>query len=86
MENSNSGNLILNVDAPTTDVNITVPPEKMLRWTVTVLEDGDDLILPLPEDMLQAAGWAPCDILKWTDNKDGTWTLRKKEPLASEDS
>lgn len=58
----------------------------MLRWTVTLLEDGDDLILPLPDDMLAAAGWQPGDVLKWIDNKDGTWTLQKKEQSESEDS
>lgn len=82
MENTNSGDLIINVDVPVGNVNIPVPPappEKMLRWTVTVDQDGDDLILPLPEDMLQAVGWGPGDTLIWTINEDQTWTLRKKE-------
>jgi hypothetical protein len=61
-------------------------PEKMLRWTVTIDQDGDDLILPLPDDMLAAVGWGPGDVLKWEQGKDGTWTLRKKEPSDSEDS
>ena len=61
-------------------------PEKMLRWTVTVDRDGDDLILPLPEDMLQAVGWGPGDTLEWEEGKDGTWILRKKTPSENADS
>lgn len=61
-------------------------PEKMLRWTVTVLEDGEDLILPLPTDMLETLGWKPGDVLQWIDRKDGSWELRKKEQSAPGDS
>lgn len=86
MATEDSGNLILNVDAPAIDINIPAPPEKMLRWTVTVLADGDDLILPLPEEMLFTLDWKLGDVLKWVLNEDGTWTLRKKEPSDSEDA
>lgn len=52
------------------------------NWTIT-LEDADDgsgdLVLPLPEDLMEGAGWKEGDTLEWIDNKDGTWTLRKKE-------
>ena len=61
-------------------------PEKLLRWTVTVLADGEDLILPLPEDMLQAVGWGPGDVLQWVCKDDQTWMLQRKEPSASEDA
>ena len=64
----------------------SVNTEKMLRWTVTVLADGEDLILPLPEDMLQAVGWGPNDILEWIKKDDDSWMLRKKMPLANEGS
>jgi hypothetical protein len=48
-------------------------------WTVTIEEDPEtgDLILPLPEDMLQLQGWVEGDILKWLDNGNGTWSLQK---------
>ena len=51
----------------------------MTQWTVTVEEDPDtgELILPLPEDMLQLQGWVDGDTLEWIDNKDGSWTLQK---------
>jgi hypothetical protein len=51
----------------------------MSQWTVTVEEDPEtgDLILPLPEDMLQLQGWVEGDTLEWTDNGDGSWSLHK---------
>jgi hypothetical protein len=51
------------------------------RWTITVEEDPEtgDLILPLPQDMLDIQGWQEGDTLEWTDNKDGSWSLTKKE-------
>ena len=47
-------------------------------WTVTVEQDGNDLILPLPQDLLDLQGWIPGDTLIWNDRGDGTWDLRKK--------
>jgi hypothetical protein len=29
---------------------------------------------------MQQAGWKEGDTLDWIDNKDGSWTLKKKEP------
>ena len=48
-------------------------------WTVTIEEDPEtgDLILPLPEDMLQLQGWVEGDTLTWVDNKDGSGASRK---------
>ena len=37
-----------------------------------------DLMLPLPEELLKEVGWKTGDVLKWIDNNDGTYTLRKK--------
>ncbi len=51
-------------------------------WAVTVQQDGEDLILPLPQDMLDEVGWRPGDDLEWIDRGDGTWELRKKEQSA----
>ena len=50
------------------------------KWTVKVEEDPmtGDLMLPLPEDLLELQGWKPGDVLVWKDNSDGTWTLSKK--------
>jgi hypothetical protein len=52
----------------------------MTQWTVTVeqAEDGTgDLVLPLPQDMLDLQSWKEGDTLEWTDNNDGSWILTK---------
>jgi hypothetical protein len=49
-------------------------------WTVTLeeAEDGSgDLVLPLPQDMLELQGWQEGDTLEWIDNKDGSWSIQK---------
>lgn len=54
----------------------------MNNWTITLEEADDgsgDLVLPLPDDLLEGAGWKEGDTLEWIDNKNGSWTLRKKE-------
>ena len=54
----------------------------MKHWTVEIIEaedDSEDLVLPLPEELLKEIGWTEGDVLEWIDNKDGTWELRKKE-------
>lgn len=55
----------------------------MKRWIINLEEADDgsgDLVLPFPEDFMEEAGWKTGDTLEWIDNKDGSWTLRKKEP------
>lgn len=54
----------------------------MTRWIITLEEADDgsgDLVMPLPQDLLDGAGWKEGDTLKWIDNGDGSWTLKKKE-------
>jgi len=56
--------------------------ESKTSWTVTVeeAEDGSgDLVLPLPQEMLDLQGWREGDTLDWKDNEDGSWTLSKVE-------
>jgi hypothetical protein len=51
-------------------------------WTVTLEETDDgsgDLVLPLPQDMLDEFGWNTGDNLKWIERDDGTWEIRKVE-------
>ena len=50
-------------------------------WTVSVEEDPEtgDLILPLPEDLLELQGWQTGDTLTWDQREDGAWQLSKKE-------
>jgi hypothetical protein len=53
-------------------------------WTVTVIEDGDDVILPFPDELLASTGWQEGDTLAWIDNEDGSWTLRKVDDTQAE--
>lgn len=50
-------------------------------WTVTLEEDPEtgELILPFTNEMLADVGWKEGDVLEWIDNKDGTWSLTKKD-------
>lgn len=50
-------------------------------WTVTLEEDPTtgDLILPFSDEMLEEVGWQEGDVLEWIDNKNGSWSLVKKE-------
>ncbi|CAB4221499.1 hypothetical protein UFOVP1636_336 [uncultured Caudovirales phage] len=53
-------------------------------WTVTLEEADDgsgDLVMPLPQEMLDLQGWKEGDTLTWIDNKDGTWSIAKKDAI-----
>jgi len=48
-------------------------------WVLPVVQDPDnpeDYLLDLGE-VSEHLGWAPGDTLEWSDNKDGTWTIKK---------
>lgn len=51
----------------------------MKTWTLEVqkLEDGDQFI-EFPQELLADVGWKEGDVLEWTPNDDGSWTLKKK--------
>ena len=51
------------------------------HWTIIVEEDPEtgELMLPFSDEMLAEVGWKTGDTLTWTDNKNGSWTLSKKE-------
>jgi len=55
-------------------------------WTVTLEEDPEtgDLILPFTDEILQEAGWKEGDIIEWIDNKNGSWSLVKKDDKTEE--
>ena len=54
-------------------------------WTVTLEEDPEsgDLILPFSDEILADVGWKEGDVLEWIDNKNGSWSLVKKEQKKS---
>lgn len=47
------------------------------KFTAILEEDGDDLILPLSEELLDELGWHVGDTLTWTEHSEGAWSLRK---------
>lgn len=52
----------------------------MTHWIITLEEADDgsgDMVMPLPQDLLDGAGWKEGDLLEWVDNNDGTWSLKK---------
>lgn len=50
-------------------------------WTVYLDYDNEtgDVILPISDEMMKAAGWNLGDTVVWSKNDDGSWTLSKKE-------
>lgn len=51
----------------------------MKSWTIMLEEDGEDLILPFPPDLLEEVDWREGDVLLWSMKEDGTVILSKKE-------
>jgi len=47
------------------------------QWTVTLEDDG---VLPLPDDLMDEAGWDVGDEIEWFDNGDGSWSMKRREP------
>ena len=48
------------------------------RWLINLEQDGEDLILPLNEEILEQTGWKTGDELLWETKAENVWTLRKK--------
>jgi hypothetical protein len=51
------------------------------EWIKAIVEDPDhpgEMLLDLGDEICKHLGWREGDTLEWQDNKDGTWTLRKK--------
>ena len=44
----------------------------------TVIEEGEDLVLPFPDDLMEIMGWKTGDVLEWTAHDDYA-TIRKVE-------
>lgn len=49
-------------------------------WTLEVQQHEDgDYFIEFPDEVLEGAGWETGDTIEWIDNKDGSWTLKKRE-------
>ncbi|CAB4174157.1 hypothetical protein UFOVP961_26 [uncultured Caudovirales phage] len=58
----------------------------MKKRIVTLQDDhkSGDVILPLPKDLLEEMDWKEGDTLDWKDNKDGSFSLSKKQKEITE--
>ena len=55
--------------------NDTTP---VTSYTVTLEEENDDLVLPIPEDILKELGWEEDDELEWDINQDDNSIILRK--------
>lgn len=53
--------------------------EKPVKWVLPVEVDGisGEYFLSLPQDLLDTLEWVEGDQLEWSDNKDGSLSLKK---------
>jgi len=51
----------------------------MKTYTVELIEDGDDLILPFPQEVLDTLGWKEDDILTWEIQNDTRKVILSKK-------
>ena len=50
-----------------------------MKTTLEVFEMDDDLYLQLPDEFVKELGWNEGDTLIWTENNDGSFTLKKEK-------
>ena len=65
LRTKNVGSYVRNMPQNTSDATTA-----STNSTITLVEDGEDLLLPLSEDILKKLGWSEGDTLKWSVNKD----------------
>lgn len=54
------------------------------KYTVELLSDGDDVILPFPVDLIETLGWKEGDTLVFKDLSEGTFSITKKDDTQNE--
>ena len=74
MKIRNAGSHVKNMPESTSNDTI-----QNTNYTVTLEEDGDDCILPLPQQLLNELGWQEGDMLEWIINDDDTITIKKEQ-------
>ena len=57
-----------------------------MSYIVTLETDPEtgDLVLPLPEKLMEETGWKTGDTLDWKDNGDGTFSMTKQKTEETE--
>jgi hypothetical protein len=58
----------------------------MSKWTIVLDTDPEsgDLIMPIPDELMDKMNWQIGDTVIWKDNQDGSWSLSKKEADAKD--
>jgi hypothetical protein len=49
-------------------------------------DENGELMLEFPDELMEALDWQPGDTITWKEEKDGSWTLQKKETINPEDN
>jgi len=52
----------------------------LIRRLIEDPNDPEQLILDLGQELCDELGWNVGDTLTWTDNKDGSWQIKKVDP------
>jgi hypothetical protein len=47
--------------------------------TTIEMDPSGEMYFRIPDEMWDELGWEIDDTIDWTDNKDGSYTLRKKD-------
>ena len=57
-----------------------------MSYIITLEKDPEtgDLVLPLPEKLMEETGWKTGDTLDWKDNGDGTFSMTKQKTEETE--
>ena len=63
------------------ELDVNEKQRNMSIKTLNIVEDPQtgDLLLELTEELCNEMGWDVGDDIEWTNNHDGSWSLRKKD-------
>jgi hypothetical protein len=65
--------------APVVDSTVVEVVSNAETYVIDVKEDTDgEMFIEFPEKMMTNVGWTEGDVLTWTDNKDGSFSLTKQ--------
>ena len=56
------------------------------HWIKTIVEDDNGEFVIDIKEACDELGWKEGDVIEWIDNKDGTWTIKKKDVTCSNES
>jgi len=53
----------------------------MKTYVTTVVEDGDDLVMPFPDSLMEDMKWKKGDVLKWSIHRDHAVIQKMADPV-----